>query len=99
MRAARFNRDRDEAFELRDGDLKGALDLAAALDLVGVERAPAPRHKGALPTPTGYDRLRHQTTKALGPGAAADGGEQLRRQRVPAEVEAGPAGQRWMGHK
>mmetsp|Transcript_148725 Transcript_148725/g.477610 ORF Transcript_148725/g.477610 Transcript_148725/m.477610 type:complete len:96 (+) Transcript_148725:214-501(+) len=60
----RFGRDRGEAFEVESGETKGALSLDRALQMSGLDKAPAPRSAGTLPAPTGFDTLRHQKTKA-----------------------------------
>uniref|UniRef100_A0A7S1LK05 Uncharacterized protein n=1 Tax=Alexandrium catenella TaxID=2925 RepID=A0A7S1LK05_ALECA len=63
-KGVRFGKERDEASEMDGGSVKGKIDVEKALEISGLASVPPPRSKGVVPTPTGYDALRHQKTKA-----------------------------------
>eukprot|EP00440_Ansanella_granifera_P076494 gb/GFBE01083008.1/.p1 GENE.gb/GFBE01083008.1/~~gb/GFBE01083008.1/.p1 ORF type:complete len:157 (+),score=32.56 gb/GFBE01083008.1/:1-471(+) len=61
----RFNRERDKAFALQDGELKDRIHvLSKALERVGLQEAPAERHKGLIPSSFGFSKTRTTQVKA-----------------------------------
>mmetsp|Transcript_23618 Transcript_23618/g.68169 ORF Transcript_23618/g.68169 Transcript_23618/m.68169 type:complete len:153 (-) Transcript_23618:78-536(-) len=63
-KGVRFSKDRDEASELDGGEPKGKVNVEQALEISGLGAVPVLRGKGTAPLPAGYDKLRHQKTKA-----------------------------------
>eukprot|EP00930_Biecheleria_cincta_P008361 TRINITY_DN109783_c0_g1_i1.p1 TRINITY_DN109783_c0_g1~~TRINITY_DN109783_c0_g1_i1.p1 ORF type:complete len:173 (-),score=30.43 TRINITY_DN109783_c0_g1_i1:130-585(-) len=61
----RFNREREKAFALENGELKEQIHvMSKALERVGLEKAPAERHKGLIPSAMGHSEQRKQQVKA-----------------------------------